>query len=111
MNFMYNFCNSYMQPIANVIKIVVDFIKFGIPIVLVLFGMIDLGKAVMAGKEDEMKKAQSTLIKRVVYAVLIFLVVFIVQLVMSIVSDAGANTEPGWYECIFERGSNGDVEE
>ena len=110
MNFMYNFCNDYMMPIAKLIKIVIDFIKFGIPVVLVIFGMIDLGKAVMAGKEDEMKKAQGTLIKRVIYAVAIFLVVFIVQLVMQIVSDAGAGTEPGWYDCIFTKSEEGAKE-
>ena len=29
-----------------------------IKILLILFGVIDLGKAVIAGKEDEMKKSQ-----------------------------------------------------
>ena len=89
--------------VPNVVHTVVTLIKIGIPILLVIFGMLDLGKAVMAGKEDEMKKAQGTLIKRVVYAVLIFLVVFIVQLVMGVVTDAGAEEAEGldWYDCVF----------
>ena len=108
-NFMatYEFCNDYMRPIANLVKTIVDLIKWGIPVILIIFGMLDLGKAVMAGKEDEMKKAQGTLIKRVIYAVLVFLVVTIVMLVMKIVSDAqtkdGGYTED-WYTCIFENG-------
>ena len=93
MYFMYNFCNDYMRPIANLIKIVIDFIKFGIPIVLVIFGMIDLGKAVMAGKEDEMKKAQGTLIKRFLYAVVAFLVVTLVTFAMGLVGS------DSWKEC------------
>ena len=108
MNFMYNFCNDQMAPIANLLKIVIELVQFGIPILLVIFGIIDLGKAVMASKEDEMKKAQGTLIKRVIYAIAIFLVVFVVRLVMDVISDAGAETEPGWYECIFERADDDD---
>ena len=54
---------------------------------MIVFGTLDLAKAVIAGKEDEMKKAQSTLIRRAIYAVAVFLVVFLVQTVMGIVSD------------------------
>lgn len=97
-NFM-DYCTT-LAPVIRILKAVVNLIQWGIPIILILFGMIDLGKAVMAGKEDEMKKAQSTLIKRAVYAVAVFLVVFIVQLVMGIVSDAGANSDnESWINC------------
>lgn len=103
MNFL-DYCTD-LEVILNIAHAAVNLIQFGIPIVLIIFGMIDLGKAVMAGKEDEMKKAQGTLIKRVIYAVAIFLVVFIVQLVMNIVSDAGANTgQENWYDC-WKKGS------
>ena len=102
MNFLLSCQDEGMVVITNIIRAVINLIKFVIPIALVLFGMLDLGKAVMAGKEDEMKKAQGTLIKRVVYAVLIFLVVFIVQLVMGIVTDAGAEqADLNWYDCVF----------
>lgn len=115
-NFMMDFCNSTMWPIVSIVRNVVNLIKFGIPVILIIFGMLDLGKAVMAGKEDEMKKAQSTLIKRVIYAVLVFLVITIVQFVMSIVSDAGVgegasdtNTN-NWYYCVFKKDKSGFYE-
>jgi len=44
--------------------------------------MVDFGKAVMASKEDEMKKAQTTFIKRVLISVVIFLVPTIVDIIM-----------------------------
>lgn len=102
-----DYCKD-LEVVIRILKAVVNLIQWGIPIILILFGMLDLGKAVMAGKEDEMKKAQGTLIKRVIYAVAVFLVVFIVQLVMNIVSDAGADgVNDSWYKCWSETSSAG----
>ena len=100
-----NYCTS-LDPLMNILHAVVNLFKFGIPILLIIFGMMDLGKAVMAGKEDEMKKAQGTLIKRFIYAVAVFLVVILVQLVMGIVADSGADTgEENWYTCWSKAGA------
>ena len=84
---------SDLEPIINLLKNVIKLLQWGIPMVLILFGMIDLGKAVMAGKEDEMKKAQGTLIKRVIYAIAIFLVITIVTFVVGLVGG------PDWKSC------------
>ena len=79
--------------IVIIIRKVVDIIKILIPIGLILFGLLDLGKAVIAGKEDEMKKAQSSLVKRIIYAVAVFLVVQIVVFATGLVGS----TE--WQDC------------
>ena len=101
MNFMLDFCKG-LGPIVKIVRTIIDLIRYGIPVLLVIFGMIDLGKAVMAGKEDEMKKAQSTLIKRVIYAVCVFLVVTVVVFIMNIVADSGAETsDDTWFNCFF----------
>jgi p-aminobenzoyl-glutamate transporter AbgT len=94
-----DFCGS-LGPVIKLLTTVFKLLQWGIPIVLILLGAIDLGKAVMASKEDEMKKAQSTLIKRVVYAVVIFFLFTIVGLVMGLVGDSetGAETE-SWSKC------------
>lgn len=70
-------CGGLLE-IVVLIRKLIQIVQILIPIGLILFGLIDLGKAVIAGKEDEMKKAQGTLIKRVIYAVAVFLVVQIV---------------------------------
>lgn len=89
-----------LAPVINIIKSVVNLIQWGVPMVLIVYGMIDLGKAVMAGKEDEMKKAQGTLMKRFIYAVAVFIVVFLVQTVMGIVADANADiSTQSWLDC------------
>ena len=64
----------------------ITIIKIAVPILLILFGMLDLGKAVMASKEDEIKKGQQTFIKRLVAAVLVFFIISVVQIVIRFVS-------------------------
>lgn len=70
-----------------------------IPIVLITFAVIDFGKAVIASDEKEVKAAQSRLIKRCIYAALIFFVVYLVQAIMDIVSKGGTGNTDGWKAC------------
>lgn len=76
--------------IAGIIKLAVTLIQVAVPILLILWGMLDLGKAVMAQKEDEIKKGQQTFIKRLVAAAIVFFIITIVRLVVGLV--AGDNS-------------------
>lgn len=98
-----NYCQD-LAPLIRVIKTVISLIQWAIPIALILFGTIDLGKAVISSDEKEVKKAQSTLIKRVIYAVAIFFLALLVTLIMNIVSASGVDSKNGtaansWYSC------------
>lgn len=88
-------CGGYeFDPILpGITSTVVTIIKIGIPIVLIFLGMLDLGKAVMANDEKVMKEAQGKLIKRFVYAVIVFLIVALVQLVFNLLGTAGQDSE------------------
>lgn len=77
--------------IANIFHSVIVVIKIFIPIALIVFGMLDLGKAVMSNDEKTMKEAQGKLIKRFIYAVLVFLIVTLVQTVIGFISNSGAS--------------------
>ena len=68
--------------LANLIHSILQYIRIIVPILIILLGMIDLAKAVIASKEDEMKKAQSTFIKRVIIGVAVFFVPVLVDVVM-----------------------------
>ena len=72
--------------IVNIIRVIYNAIKIGVPIILIIIGMVGMGKAIAAQKEDEIKKAQSLLIKQAVAAVLVFLMFQIVQIVMSVLN-------------------------
>lgn len=73
-----------LNAVASIVRLVITLIQIGVPILLVVFGMLDLGKAVMAQKEDEIKKGQQTLIKRCIAAAIVFFVITIVRLLVSV---------------------------
>ena len=102
-----------LAPIVKLIKLgLVPIIKIGIPIILIILGMFDLGKAVIASKEDEIKAAQKLLIKRIIYAVAIFFVVTIITLVFNLVDDINKNDEgienvTTWHDCWTKTDKSG----
>ena len=84
------------------VKVVVQLIKIFmiiIPIALIIYGTIDLGKAVIASEEKEVKAAQGRLIKRFIYAALIFFVPMLVGVVMNVVSAGGEGDTTSWEGC------------
>ena len=70
-----------------------------IPIALLIYAVIDFGKAVIASDEKEVKAAQSRLIKRAIYAALIFFVVFLVKAIMDVVAKGGTENTGDWWSC------------
>jgi hypothetical protein len=90
--------------IANVVHNIVVVIKVVVPVLLVIFGMLDLFKGITAQKEDEIKKGQNIFIKRLITAAIIFFVISIVQLLISFI----ASDEPGIMTCAncFINGAN-----
>ena len=73
------------------VSTIITIIKIAVPILLIIFGMLDLGKAVIASKEDEIKKGQQTFLKRAIAAVIVFFVIQIVQIVVRFVSGNDQN--------------------
>lgn len=79
--------------IANAVHTIILVIQIVVPVLLVIFGMLDLFKAITAQKEDEIKKGQNMFIKRLITAAIIFFVIAIVKLLISFVSgDDGIMT-------------------
>ena len=95
--------------IPQIISLIVTLIKIGVPVLLIIFGMLDLGKAVMAQKEDEIKKSQQTFLKRLLSAALVFFVVMIVQVIFNLV----ASKEENVWNCIscFINGPTAEAED
>lgn len=91
---------TYLNPIISIIKTVLSIVQWAIPIILIVIGTFDMMKAVIASKEDEIKAAQKLLIKRVVYAVVIFLIPTIVYFVFNIVSNTdGIDGTGNFWDC------------
>lgn len=61
--------------------------KIAIPLLLIILGMMDLGKAVVASKSDEVSKSVKSLAFRAVAAVIVFLIPTLIGFIMGLVSD------------------------
>ena len=107
-------CNGVCVPHAliKIVGTVVNVIKIGVPIILIVLGMIDMGKAVASQKEDEIKNGQKKLLSRCIAAGITFFVVAIVQLLVGIISSAAESSNNGeenkLWSCI-ERFATGNV--
>ncbi len=70
----------------NLVATIIKGIKIVVPILLIIWGMMDFAKAVVAKKEEDIKKYQKSFISRLISAALVFLVITIVQLSVNLLS-------------------------
>lgn len=84
----------------NIVSLIISLIQFGIPVILIILGMMDLGKAVMAQKEDEIKKGQGTFVKRLIAAAIVFFVIFIVKMVIGLVAPTNSTNIINCIDCF-----------
>ena len=66
------------------ISLVYMLIRLGIPILLIIVGMFDMGRAIVAKKEEDVKKAQSLLVKKLLVGVIVFLIPYLVEFVIKV---------------------------
>ena len=73
-------------------------LQIGIPIILIVLGTLDLGKAVISSDDKAVKEAQSKLIKRCIYAILVFFIVTLISVVFSMIGNVAGDAAPGLSE-------------
>lgn len=79
---------------------VLTFFKVAIPVVIIALGMFDFGKAVVASKDDEIKKQTTRLIYRAIAGVVIFFIPSIVLWLFGAVGDySDADEKAGFDTC------------
>lgn len=76
---------SVWRLIGNILFI----FKIAIPLLIIIFGAIDLGKAVVASKSDEIKNAAKSLMFRAIAGVFIFFIPTLVGFIFTLVDDWG----------------------
>ena len=102
---MNTFCADSVS-IWRFIGEIIYIVRIVVPVLIVLLGTIDLGKAVISSDDKEVKQAQSRLIKRCIYAVAIFFITTLVSILMGLVSkgvdvssDQESTNDTGWANC------------
>lgn len=91
------FCSGTAK-IWQLVGRILTIFKIVIPLLVIIFGMIDLGKAVVGSKDDEIKKAAKSLGFRALAGVLIFFVPTLVGFVFSI-ADAFSDIDDDYSVC------------
>lgn len=90
------FCAGTKSIWALVGKVLSVF-KIVIPLLVIIFGMIDLGKAVVGSKDDEIKKAAKQLGMRIIAGIVIFFIPTLVGFAFSLAD--GFNPEGDYSIC------------
>ena len=101
-------CHGLLFLVKIIRKGVFPILQIGVPIVLIVLGTLDLGKAVIASEEKQVKEAQSKLIKRCIYAVAVFFIVTLVNVILSMVSTVAGEDATGitdWRACWNDAGN------
>ena len=89
-------CEGILVPnvLFNVVSTIITGIKIVVPILLIIWGMLDFAKSVVAKKEEDIKKYQKAFVSRLISALIVFLIVFVVQLAVNLVSGVEDQTNP-----------------
>ena len=88
--------NGFCTGTANVWQIigyVLLVFKIVIPLLVIVYGALDLGKAVIASKDEEIKKSIKGLTMRAIAAVVIFLLPTIISFIFGMISDFSNNED------------------
>lgn len=94
---------------AQITTTVINILKIVTPIIIVIFGMIDLVKAVVAQKEDDIAKGRKTLFKRILIGAFVFLVFVFVEVIIGLVAPKNENSN--MWNCVdcFVNGNCSDI--
>ena len=88
-----NFCRETINIWRTVGYFLLIF-KIVIPLILIILGMVDLGKAVISSDDKAISKAAKSLLMRIIAAICIFFIPTIVSFVINLVDGTlGANYE------------------
>lgn len=90
--------------LLKVIAYLINIIRFLVPIILIILITVDIIKAIMANDEKQLKTATSNSGKRVLFAIVLFLVPTIVIMIFKFlgnnVSTGELNGFSDWISCF-----------
>lgn len=89
--------NEFPKKFPQLTSFAISVLEVAVPVILILMGMFDLVKAITSGKEDGIKKAQSTFVKRLIAGALVFFIIAIVKLLINVLDSSGA---AGIIDCV-----------
>ena len=88
-------CQDLFSPTTiNEIDKIMGLVRIAVPIILIVFGIIDFFRATFSDNEDNMKKDRERFIKRIIAAIIVFIVPMFVHLVLTIANNVWGYINP-----------------
>ncbi len=95
--------------LAKLTTLVYNIIRIVVPLVLIIIGMVDMARAMIAKNQDEVKKAQQLLVKKAIAGAIVFLLLSLILWSVDILSSTSeTDKDKGIVECINALFNNGD---
>ena len=91
-------CTGGISEAVGLAKMVIKVLQLVVP--------IGMAKAVIAGDEKKMKEAQKPFVKRIIAAVIVFLIPIIVNMILSFVTKGNSD----WIDCWNHSKWNGAID-
>ncbi len=100
MNYFYfaivDVCNDLVQ-LWTLLGYIILLIQIIVPIILIISGMITMAQSIVTNDEGKIRKNQQALVKKIIAAVLCFLVITITKVVIGLIAN---NVDSLYNECI-----------
>lgn len=95
-----NICNNVeLLSAIRIAGVIISIIKIVIPLLIIIFGMVDFGKAVTSSDEKEINKSTGRLIKRIVAGILIYFIPTIVLSIFDFLELSDIHKTENFYKC------------
>jgi hypothetical protein len=95
-------CGCMPAAVADITSFIYGFLRIGGPVLLIILGGIDLGKAIVATDESGIKKAKKKLVNKFVAAACIFIVLSVIQMVVNITGGGKySNLDKSNKNCLY----------
>jgi len=77
--------------VPSIIRTIIIVIKIAVPLVLIIMGMVDMLKAVIASDEKKLASSQKQFFKRLGFGAAVFLVITVIQFLIGIIASDDAS--------------------
>lgn len=94
-------CSNSIDPMfPNFTSLLIKIIRYIVPVILIILGILDLVKAIIASDSTKMKSSVGLFVRRIIYSLLIYFMVAIVQFIVNTLGSAGAINKNKANACI-----------
>ena len=101
------FCQEAgIQRLFKILGIALYIVKIVVPLLLIIFGIVEFTNAVIASDDTQIKKSTSKLVKKVIAGVVIFLIPTIITFIFNTVQQTMNNNsqdysrQPKYSQCV-----------